>query len=116
VPHVARLVDEVSRLGVDDIRSQLETPAALEHERELVLACVDVDGRGEATRNDRVLHDREAPVRRTARHDEPRPDNTELAGDGLRRSNDRVPKAKIQERHAVLPPRARCPFLDWAER
>src|SRR6266540_5263988 len=104
MPHVARLVDEIAWLGVDNVRSQLEPPAALEHERELVLAPVEVDGSGEAPRNDRVLDEREAPVRRIAGHDEPRPDDPELPGDGLRRSNDRAPKAQIEECHGVLPP------------
>jgi hypothetical protein len=54
-----------------------------------------------------MLHQREPPLRRTARQDEAGPDHPELACDGLRRSNDRASEAQIEKRDAALTRRCR---------
>src|SRR5215216_1160085 len=55
VPYVAGLEDEIARLPMHDAGSEHEAPSTLEHERELILAGVEVDRDGETSRDDRVL-------------------------------------------------------------
>jgi hypothetical protein len=89
MPLVARLVDEVAGLGVDDVVAEQRAHPALEHVGVLVLAAVAVQRRGELARAHRVLDEREAAVVGLVGVDhEADADRAEAAGLAVTRADD----------------------------
>jgi hypothetical protein len=79
VRHVARLEDEVAGPGDANLIPDLDADLAIEHVAVHLLVSVRVHRRGEDTRLDRMLHERESPPALRSVDHEPYAEPIELA-------------------------------------